>query len=412
MDIKFTIDNPDTVHNAKLFHTKLLADVVFVLRHNNEEVKVWAHKSILASECNHFKKEFCEQNMNEFEMDVNPEAFNEFLQFFYLNKFHMTIKHIVDVLRLILAFNVDEFYPKCEKLFQAAANNNDIIYPLYEIAVRKKLAVPLTKLLEISICTNPKAAFKRSPIGGSDPKILKHLLHTSKFKCDEYDVFMGVIMWATKSLQQKQQPISIANIKLEIGECLYEIRFPTMTWSQFMTCAERFHGLFDAKVDWDILHFISSQQKMKIAKRFSTVSRSGVATTIGEENRCQVSFGGVKFVKGEPIYEVRAADHYDVSGELTKYVLTCEETEWHADKDWQKHLSTNLTIKCGNDKIFARYDCFVKWEADEKKIRIPNRTYVYSFKEPLPIVENKVYTFSFGTGRNENNVQHVFYFRA
>lgn len=423
MDTKLQFENVSTANNSKLFKTKLLADVVFVLHDTKTklDVKILAHKLILASECKNFEKKFCVELNGQIKPeiavnDISAEAFNEFLQFFYLPNFELSSKHIGNVLKLMGQFQVEETLPKCEDIYRkfATSSNNAFIYQFHETAVKLNLSEKLKKSLKVIIGQNPKLAFQQS----SDPK---HILQTMQFQCDEFDIFMGLIAWATKSLVQKKiVAITIENIKVEIGDTLYEIRFPTMTSQQFLTCVERFPNLFDVKDHLDILHFIDNQRKLKSAKRFSTVPRSNINylyahTTEAVKDR-PLTYGKTKFARHEPIYDVTTADHFEMSGKLKRCVL--RPSVLSGIMPMPQIMNTVLTIKCQNSTLFTRNVNFTKATDSSDKITGVVHCYVYVFDVDLPIVENRLYTFQFGNGTSARSGSingtcfHVFYFAS
>lgn len=405
MATKTPIDNPATVDNSELFKSKMLADVVFVLRQDASRIEILAHKVILALNCKYFEKVFSEGLKDKYKPEIlisnmPQEAFNSFLKFFYLKKFELEAKHIGYVLKLMVLYQVNEFLPKCEEIFQNIAISTNV-QQYYELAVTLNLSAKLRASLEDIIGRNPMMALQQC----TNPT---HTLQTIKFKCDEFDIFLGLMAWATKSLQQKRKPLTVENIKLEIGESLYEIRFPTMALPQFITCVERFPHLIEYKEHLDILHYITSARMLKSAKRFSTVPRSNTnymfAHAPERAKDRQLTYGKAKITKCELIHDVFTTEQFEKSGTLIRLIL-------HSFLSLPKLIATKLTIKYQNTAIFSQD---VNFEKNDDPTE--TKSHVYEFSGGLPIIENKLYTFQFGNGvsARSNSINgthtHVFYF--
>lgn len=99
------------------------------------------------------------------------------------------------------------------------------------------------------------------------------MLRAFEWECSEYDLFMAVINWATKSLEEKRMEASDENIKAEIGGCVYDIRIPLMTPKQFATVFERYTSLLPLREIMDILHFVVDGRELSVASAFTTSPR-------------------------------------------------------------------------------------------------------------------------------------------
>lgn len=96
-----------------LFKNVDLSDVQFVLKNKaGEEVNIPANKAILASISPTFKEMFFDNGDKEAIVHISDgcaEAFEEFLQFFYMTEVELTAANIADVWKLIEKYKV----PNC-----------------------------------------------------------------------------------------------------------------------------------------------------------------------------------------------------------------------------------------------------------------------------------------------------------
>lgn len=285
-----------TVDVTKIFETKILSDVEFLVRNrNNCEIRIKAHKAILASRSTVFEKMFCADLDESFPVevrisDVYAEAFTEFLQFFYLPEFDLAAENIADVLLLIVKYNIPDFLPNCE-LFMRNTATVETVYPYYELAMMYDLSDDTKDYFQDIITAKPEIVFQTAAPGGSRKTVLHHILSTFQFECEEITVFNAVVMWATKSLNIKGMEATNDALKTEIGECLYLIRFPLMSIVDLLGCAERYPNFLQFNEYMDISHYITSgrelsiggnfQQTMRVAKRTESVSSFPVKSSPG-----------------------------------------------------------------------------------------------------------------------------------
>lgn len=267
-----------TVDITKLFETKILWDVEFLVRNRfNCEIRLQAHKAILASRSTVFEKMFCAdpQEISAVEVrisDVYAEVFAEFLQFFYLPEFDLSAENIGDILLLIVKYNIQDFLPNCELYMRNTATAANV-YPLYELAMMYNLSDDTKDYLQDIIVAKTEIAFQTAAPGGSSQDVLQHILSTFDFECDEITVFDAVVMWATKSLNIKGMKATNDALQREIGDCLYLIRFPIMNIVDLLGCAERYPDFLQFNEYMDISHYITSGRELTIGSGFETAMR-------------------------------------------------------------------------------------------------------------------------------------------
>lgn len=228
----------NTINLEILYKNELSSDVRFLFRtKHGGTCQIPAHKTVLASRSSVFERMFW-GNLKEGPIvnmpDVTPDAFSEFLQFFYLAELDLTIENIAEVLKLVDKYDVTECFPLCESFLGRTVTIN-VAYLYYELALSFNMARELVNKFEEIILETPRSAFQTGPNGGSSQNVLRKILQSNKLKCDEMEIFDGVLSWAIVSLKNKNENIATESIIIELGECLQLIRFPIMTVDQFMS---------------------------------------------------------------------------------------------------------------------------------------------------------------------------------
>lgn len=259
-----------------LFKNELTSDVKFVLNDRNGiEQIIPAHKAILMSYSPVFEKMFY-GSLKEGDSvpltDVSAEAFTEFLQFFYINKFELTIDSLPEVFKLIDKYEALTFWPFCEEFMKNTISPN-VAFVYYELALFYKLSKGVVDTLEDVIFEDPQKTLEYAIKDGSSKMVLEQLLKSERLYCQEIDIFRNVIAWATASLANKDMDISADNIKYEIGNCLKYLRFPVMKVHEFLECIEKYQNLLPPDQYLDILCYITTKRELTFARHFSTLER-------------------------------------------------------------------------------------------------------------------------------------------
>lgn len=266
----------NTINLEALYKNELSSDVHFVLRNKNGVFsEIPAHKAILASRSTVFERMFW-GNLNEGAVvkisDVCTDAFNEFLQFFYLAELDLTPDNIAEVLKLIDKYDVSACFSLCESFLERTVRI-EVVYLYYELALSFNMSPSIVNKFENIICKTPQHAFQTGPAGGSSQIVLQKILESCKLKSDEIDIFDGALSWACVSLRNKDEAITTETVRNELGDCLHLIRFPIMTVAQFMSCLERWPNLLDPEDYFDILCYIVNKKALRRTNKFCAVRR-------------------------------------------------------------------------------------------------------------------------------------------
>lgn len=260
-----------------LYKNAITADIHFaVFDKNRGTVQIPAHKAILMQRSRVFEKMFYgylkEEGPTVAITDVFADAFEEFLQFFYIEEFNLTTKNLPKVFQLIDKYDTASFWPACEKFLENTMTA-DVACQYYELVMMYNLSTTIASKLEAFICKEPRTAFKMIIDGGSNRDVLTRILQSKQLMCDEIVVFDGVISWATASLNNKGLEITSENIRNELGNCLSLVRFPTMSNKQFLNCIEKYLNLMSPEEYLDIMCYITEKRTLSVANRYSIEPR-------------------------------------------------------------------------------------------------------------------------------------------
>ncbi|KAJ6639827.1 BTB/POZ domain-containing protein 3, partial [Pseudolycoriella hygida] len=227
----------------KLYKNSDITDVYFLF--NDEKKKIAANKCLLAIASPVFEKMFYGQLKESGDItivDATHDAFVEFLQFFYCDKFELSTEHICEVLTLADKYDVAGLMNLCVQFLEYHLSDQTVVW-VYDLA----LMFNLTHL--IGLCQE------------------KICLET-----------VSVMEWAAEACRRSNIEPTIENKKHELGPCFDLIRFPTMSSEQFSSCIAE-EGLFDASELIDILGYLTLRRTLK-TKRFPTKPRCGIPAWI------------------------------------------------------------------------------------------------------------------------------------
>lgn len=248
---------------TSLFENRELADIKFVVKKKNGgQLSIPAHKFILAFSSPVFRQMFYGDlqegavvNIN----DVTAEAFSEFLQFFYKPEILLTPENIAVVLKLIDKYDTPCCYPVCE-VFLMNSVTSQLAYCYFELAHSFQLSACLIDKLEDIICKNMNVVFENGHPGGSEQKMLREILRSNKLKATPMDIFNGATTWATVSLQNKGQLITVNSIKHELGDCFNRIPFQNMELNEFLGCLKGYPNILEPGQYFAILDTIAQNE--------------------------------------------------------------------------------------------------------------------------------------------------------
>lgn len=226
------------------------------------DIEIPAHKCILAAFSPKYQRQFYgdfdDRNCNCIELkepNVSAAAFNEYLQFFYLNQVQLTHENIADVLFLAKESLVEEFYIECSKFISETLSIENVCqsYELAQLHDYGDLLLSCERLIK----SNLIEVFKSNGFLSSNRAIISDIVRLAGINCRAKCVFDACISWAKNfCTENDMDPNSNAHLREALGDLLYEIRFDTMAFEEFIKYYRPFKSLFTEDEREEILQLI------------------------------------------------------------------------------------------------------------------------------------------------------------
>lgn len=265
------------ISHQALYRSEKLSDIAFrFIDGSCNEVKIPAHRLLLASQSPVFERMFCGdlvEGPSVVITDASAVAFAEFLQIFYSTEFNLSLSHMGEVFKLIDKYDVATVWPACEK-YLIDSIQPDVAFLYYELALSFDLSEALIAELNAIICAHPIEVLRCGIEHSCNRLVLKTILQLDQLDCEEFVLLESVVDW-TKATMARVGAAStdIESIRDEMGDCLDCIRFPVMTVDEMASCVERFPGLLTPEELHDVLQHIADGTELTVANRFSTMRR-------------------------------------------------------------------------------------------------------------------------------------------
>lgn len=267
------VSNKSVNNLSKLYKSEKGADVHFRLKSNvfDGEMKVPAHKAIMAASSPVFDRMFFSELKKRREVkikDVSFEGFCEFLQFFYMEKIELTAENIVEVSKLVGRYDMHECFDVCGNFVESIMTPESFCH-YYELALTFNYPKDFIAKSENIFGPIADVIFKSSSFMKCGRFVLKRLLDMDCMQCSEPEVFEAAISWATIACEKKNKPPSPEHLKAELGDCLSLIRFPTMTTEEYASYMKKYPSLLDYHIFLDIFNHIQSKMPLTCGKYFN-----------------------------------------------------------------------------------------------------------------------------------------------
>lgn len=262
----------------ELFASESLSDVKFLF---NGAKEIPAHKLILAMSSTVFHQMFFGESKitgNITIADSTPEAFTEFLQFFYLNKVQISADKIEQLMDLANTYKVPQCLTACSEFLMEIISEDNFCW-VYEMALMYDRE-DLVTLCEEKIRISPKSIFDKSSFRKCNIVALECIL-AIKLQCDELTIFNACMDWAKEAcVREKIDELNVENYKKVLGDCFHLIRFPSMTNKEFCTVLQNYTCFFDVDTLADIFMHITLQRPLEVATQFNPEPRQSELTFI------------------------------------------------------------------------------------------------------------------------------------
>lgn len=233
-------------YNAKLFLKQNEADVWFKFG----DVQIPVHKYIITEKSpwintmfNGSPPEGDEVNMND--SNITVDAFVELLRFIYLQTTNLTFENIEEVIDLAKQSLVDGLFAECEDFLMKNVAPDTIDFA-YELALHYD-AKRLKKECERQISRLAYDVVKKSSFLKFHYEFLLNILRCDILDCNEVAIFDACIAWATSEcVKSGYDPKNMENLRKKLKDCLYHVRFSSMTREELANSINLYRGLFSS----------------------------------------------------------------------------------------------------------------------------------------------------------------------
>lgn len=203
---------------------------------------------------------------------ITVKAFKEFLRFLYSGEVNFTMDTIEDIINLAKMSLVDEFFAECEN-FLINSLTTENMFLTYKLALLYE-ANRLKKICEEEISWKADMVLKSSTFLEFPYDLLENLLKCDTLTCGEKDIFDACITWAKAACERNgKNPLDPENIRAQLKDSIYQIRFNSMTKEEAADCISSFRGIFTNEELEEIIFMIGRKPKVR-SKNFNWTARN------------------------------------------------------------------------------------------------------------------------------------------
>lgn len=228
-------------------------DVSFLV----ESEVVCAHRSILSVHSPKFRVQFFGQNPDTGVIkvnDVSAAAFEEFLQFFYLENVGLSMDNIEDVLNLAKQSGVKEFMDQCVDFLFQIMTMDEIIWT-YQLGIRYDIE-KIKNFCEPLVSIHIKDLLVSDHFIQCDHQTLSEISKSDTLACRESELFDACISWAKAACEKSGEDATNSNLRSKLGSAITQIRFSSMTADEFLRRHKLYKEIFSPDESNEILYMI------------------------------------------------------------------------------------------------------------------------------------------------------------
>lgn len=231
------------------------------VRFRIEGEEISAHQSVLAAISPKYKRQFREFEISLYGdshdndkkvIELNPfvnepcvsvEAFEEFLQFFYLNKVKLSDENIDGVIFLAKDSLVPEFYNECTQFLVEALSIENVCQS-YRLAILHNCD-DLLEICEREIESNFKEVLTTNGFKNYSRGMLSKVLKLVPANYEATKVFEACISWAEHVCAESNlEAKNTEHLRRVLGDILCQISFGTMTFEELKSLRQSYGSLF------------------------------------------------------------------------------------------------------------------------------------------------------------------------
>jgi hypothetical protein len=247
--------------NEYMLKNQLATDVTFCV-HNSKKKRVFkAHKYVLISRSAVFYKMFygaISHSGNSIQVsDIEPAVFLQLLNYIYTDKCQMTDDNVMFLLYAAKKYMIFELKEICIAFLDMNIDAENVCMML-EQAVYFSEKPLINKCFEI--ITNKTVSALSSPAFLQiNRKTLQIILVLHDINISEMDLFDYCIIWAKHWCEQASLEKIHSKLRRALGNCVYLIAFPTMSFEEFSTVSQ--YKILTDQEELSIYRYIGRKDK-------------------------------------------------------------------------------------------------------------------------------------------------------
>lgn len=188
------------------------------------------------------------------------ESFKELLRYLYTGKVKFTMDNIENITFSADASLNQGFLNECEK-FLLKGLSDDNLSVMYELALRHERLIRLKAICDEKICVNAEQTIRSPMFEKIDFHTLLNILKLDALVCEEENIFNACIAWAKAAcVRENMDQHNAQNLRDQLKESIYQIRFSSMTIAKFAKCIQSCPGLFDVDELQEIICMIGHER--------------------------------------------------------------------------------------------------------------------------------------------------------
>ncbi|GAB0091557.1 hypothetical protein DMENIID0001_064120 [Sergentomyia squamirostris] len=211
--------------------------------------------------------------------DISAEIFEMMVNFMECGKISVTATNFKEIYYAAKKYDVKELIWRCTKEMLELSRNfrcDDVFLDVYEFARRYSINIVKNKIESI-FHTIPLSTINKLSAAPYHKRILEFILRSECIECHEYELFEGIYDWLQRVCAERGIPASKHNMRIELGDLFFLIRFPTMTSDQILY-SEGFDLLTKDEVH-DLNEWMEHRTYTDIINTFGTTQRIQQAKT-------------------------------------------------------------------------------------------------------------------------------------
>ncbi|XP_060602233.1 BTB/POZ domain-containing protein 6-like [Ruditapes philippinarum] len=273
--------------NWRMLQDERLCDVTFLVGSGKEEI-IMAHRFILASRSPVFFTMFCgslpETNQTVDVLDIEPAIFLDLLRFIYTEECCVDENNVMALIYCSKKYELERLNEACQK-FLNINMSCDNVFTILQHAIEFHEDGLEKRCLKF-VMQNAETVLKSDGLSTISKEVLKKIIESDELCANELNVYDACKSWAIAQCNSKtdQQKPSWEELRRELGDLIYSVRFATMP---FQTFAENvaIEDILTPEEKVYVFQTIAGIVNSNICPPFHTILRKRAKTEIVELQR-------------------------------------------------------------------------------------------------------------------------------